>query len=82
MSQIAERFAAMFERHVWRPFTEAGRPGHDLPRVTHVLERLGPLADQVVHATLDKALAATANRFLAAEATRETSSTDPASQPN
>lgn len=72
MVQVAERFAAMFDRHIWRPFTEAGKPGDDLPRVTHVLEQLGPLADRVVHATLQQALAATAARFLAAEATRET----------
>jgi len=74
MTQVAERFAAMFERHVWRPFAEAGKPGDDLSRVTHVLEQLGPLADRVVRATLREALAATANRLLAAEATRGTSS--------
>jgi DNA-binding transcriptional MerR regulator len=76
MVQVAERFAAMFDRHIWRPFTQAGKPGDDLPRVTHVLEQLGPLADRVVHATLQQALAATAARFLAAEASRETSRAD------
>lgn len=77
MTQVAERFAAMFDRHIWRPFTDAGKPGDDLPRVAHVLEQLAPLADRVVHATLQQALAATAARFLAEEATRETSRGDP-----
>jgi DNA-binding transcriptional MerR regulator len=81
MTQIAARFAAMFERHFWRPFTEAGKPGDDLAQVIHVLEQLGPLADRVVHATLQEALAATANRFLATEATRQTSTGDPGTQP-
>jgi DNA-binding transcriptional MerR regulator len=81
MAQVAERFAAMFERHVWRPFTDAGKPGIDLARVTAVLEQLRPLADRVVHATLREALATTANRFLAAEATLDTPTNDPPVQP-
>lgn len=71
MNEVAERFASMFDRHIWRPFTAAGKPDDDLARVANVLERLGPLADRVVHATLQRALAATAARFLADEATRE-----------
>lgn len=76
MTQVAERFASMFERHIWRPFTDAGKPGDDLPRVAHVLEQLGSLADRIVHATLQRALAATAARFLAEEANRGTSTHD------
>jgi len=72
MTLVAERFAAMFDRYIWRPFTEAGQPGEDLARVAHVLKQLGPLADSVVHATLLEALARTAARFLAEEAERET----------
>ncbi|MDX6234780.1 MAG: hypothetical protein QOH68_3898, partial [Nocardioidaceae bacterium] len=70
MTEVAERFASMFERHIWRSFAEAGKPSQDLPEVTHVLEQLGPLAERVVGASLQRALAATAARFLAAEATR------------
>jgi len=77
MTAVADRFAAMFERHVWRPFVEAGLPHRDLPRVTQVLQQLGPLADQVVHIALREALRAVANRFLAAEATREALSGGP-----
>ena len=46
MNEVAERFASMFDRHIWRPFTAAGKPDDDLPRVAHVLEQLGPLADR------------------------------------
>lgn len=77
MTEVAERFAAMFDRHIWRPFTDAGKPGEDLPRVAHVLQQLGPLADRVVHASLQRALAATAARFLAEEATRDASTANP-----
>jgi DNA-binding transcriptional MerR regulator len=80
MNEVAERFASMFDRHIWRPFTDAGKPDDDLPRVANVLEQLGPLADRVVHATLQRALAATAARFLADEAQRETSSSDAAAR--
>lgn len=80
MNEVAERFASMFDRHIWRPFTAAGKPDDDLPRVANVLEQLGPLADRVVHATLQRALAATAARFLADEAKRETSISDAAAR--
>lgn len=65
---IAERFATMFERTIWRPFVERGMPADDLPRVTDVLDRLLPLADRVVRTTLTRSLVATADRLLAREA--------------
>jgi DNA-binding transcriptional MerR regulator len=76
MTQVAERFAALFERHVWRSFTNAGKPGDGLPRVNHVLEQLGPLAERVVLTAFRAALADTADQFLATEAARETVSRD------
>jgi DNA-binding transcriptional MerR regulator len=72
MTQVAERFAGMFERNIWRPFVEGGRPDDQLAKVNAALDRLGPLADQVVHAALDLALASTAARFVADEAKRGT----------
>lgn len=72
LAGVAERFAALFERHVWRPFADAGMPERDLPSVTGALERLGPLADHVVQATLRQALAEVAERFVADEAARAT----------
>ena len=77
MTQVAERFATMFDRNIWAPFTQAGKPDDELPRVAHTLERLGPLADRIVHASLQQALTAAAARFLADEATRQSPNSEP-----
>ena len=53
---LAARFVALFVDHVWQPFVEAGMPGGDLARITGVLERMRPLAEQVVTAALAQAL--------------------------
>ena len=65
---VAERFTALFERHVWRPFTDEGMPPTRLAAVTAVLEQLGPLAERVVQGSLQDSLAASAERLLASEA--------------
>jgi len=66
--EVAERFAALFERHVWRPFADEGMPPGRLPAVTAILERLAPLAERVVQNSLQDSLAASAERLLAREA--------------
>lgn len=76
LAAVAERFASLFERHVWRPFADAGMPDEDLAGVTDALARLGPLADQVVHTTLQRALAAVAARFLADQASAMSEAND------
>ena len=65
---IAERFAALFERHVWGPFTAAGMPAERLGEVTTILERLGPLAERVVVDALRQSLAESAELLVAREA--------------
>lgn len=65
---VAERFAALFERHIWRPFADEGMPPDRLPAVTATLEQLGPLAERVVQSSLQDSLAASAERLLAREA--------------
>lgn len=62
--ELAERFASVFERNLWQPFLDAGMPPQHLPRLTDGLSRLGPLAEQIVEATLRQALAVVAARFL------------------
>jgi DNA-binding transcriptional MerR regulator len=62
--ELAERFASVFERNLWQPFLDAGMPPDQLPRLTDGLTRLGPLAEQIVDATLRQALALVAARFL------------------
>ncbi len=66
--EVAERFAGLFERHVWRPFADDGMPPSRLPAVTAILEQLGPLAERVVHSSLQVSLAESAERLLAREA--------------
>ncbi len=62
--ELAERFSGVFERNLWQPFVEAGMPPDEMARLTAALERLGPLAEAIVTATLRQALAAVAARFL------------------
>jgi DNA-binding transcriptional MerR regulator len=69
---IAERFAATFERNVWRPFVEAGLPAERFTEVTAALASLGPLAERIVAASLRRSLDAAAARLLAEEAYRRT----------
>ncbi len=56
MARIAGRFVALFERHVWEPFVEAGMPAERLPEVTDSLRRLRPLAAISVKAVLSQAM--------------------------
>lgn len=56
MNRIAARFVAMFERHVWKPYVEAGMPAERLPEVTAALRRTRPLAAISVHAVLAQAM--------------------------
>ena len=65
---IAERFAALFEQHVWRPFAAAGMPAERLGEVTSIVERLGPLAERVVVDALRQSLAESAELLVAREA--------------
>lgn len=56
MARVAARFVALFERHVWEPFAEAGMPAERLPQVTDALRRLRPLASVAVNAVLAQAM--------------------------
>jgi DNA-binding transcriptional MerR regulator len=62
---IAERFRAVFERHVWQPFTEAGRPADDVPELVADVERLADVALSVVASALRLRFADLAARYLA-----------------
>ena len=70
--QIAERFGALFERNVWRPFATAGMPVEQLAEVTRTLDALGPLARRVVQASLQRSLDEIADRLIASEARQHT----------
>ena len=65
---IAARFTELFERHLWRPFAEAGMPPDRVEQLTATLERLGPLAEEVVAVALRQALQQEAAAFVANQA--------------
>jgi DNA-binding transcriptional MerR regulator len=45
---VAEQFVRLFMERVWKPFAEGGRPDEQLPEVRAALERLRPLATEVM----------------------------------
>jgi DNA-binding transcriptional MerR regulator len=65
---LAGRFAGLFERNLWNPFVASGMPADELDPLTHALGQLGPLAEQVVLASLRRAIADQAQQFLADQA--------------
>jgi DNA-binding transcriptional MerR regulator len=76
--ELAQRFAAVFERTLWSPFVEAGMPAEEMAHLGDALASLGPLAEQIVTTTLRQALAVIAAQFLEQQAkilTNSTSST-------
>jgi hypothetical protein len=67
-AEIAARFTELFERHLWRPFVQAGMPPEQVGQLTATPERLGPLAESVVALTLRHALQYQAAAFIAKQA--------------
>jgi DNA-binding transcriptional MerR regulator len=51
-------FVALFLDEVWKPFTDAGQPTDRWPDITEAIERLRPLASEVVLATFKQAMEA------------------------
>jgi DNA-binding transcriptional MerR regulator len=66
----ARRFVGVFERHVWRPFVDAGMPSDQVDAVTAALRRLAPLAQAVNAVALRVALQDAAASFVAEQARR------------
>lgn len=56
LDRVAQRFVAMFDRHVWAPFAAAGMPADQLPQVTEALRRMRPLAAASVEVVLAQAM--------------------------
>ena len=67
-TDLAGRFTALFERHLWQPFADAGMPEARLSALTDDLARLTPLAETITAAVLRRALSAAAAGFLADQA--------------
>lgn len=68
MDVVAQRFARLFERHIWRGFVEAGMPAERLPEMTDQLLELSRLARTVVDEALQGALRRASEVFVAQEA--------------
>jgi DNA-binding transcriptional MerR regulator len=45
---VADRFVKLFVEWIWKPFAEGGRPDEQLPEVRDALDRLRPLATEVL----------------------------------
>jgi hypothetical protein len=55
---IADRFRAVFERHIWEPFVERGLPPDEIPSLLADVNRLTDLATSVVTIELHDRFAA------------------------
>jgi DNA-binding transcriptional MerR regulator len=62
---MVERFQAVFERHVWASFTDAGRPADRVPTLVADVEQLADVAVAVVGTALRLRFADLARRYLA-----------------
>lgn len=71
-AELAGRFTALFDRHLWQPFADAGMPEDQIGKVTDALAQLTPLAETIVTTSLRKALSDEAARFLAEQAVPKT----------
>ncbi len=65
---LAERFTALFDTHLWQPFVDEGMPDDRFAELADDLGRLTPLAETITTTLLRRALAAEASRFLAEHA--------------
>ncbi len=70
VESIANLFVELFRRELWVPFIAAGAPPNKLQKLTEQLERMRPIAGQVVEAVLEQVM----DRAIAETATREVAS--------
>jgi DNA-binding transcriptional MerR regulator len=66
--ELAARFTSIFERNLWSPVADRGLPPDDLPALADALAELGPMAEQIVVASMRRALVEQAQQFLASRA--------------
>lgn len=62
---IADRFRAVFERHLWEPFVERGMPADEIPSLTSDVGQLTELATSVVTTELQDRFASFAADYVA-----------------
>ena len=54
--EIARRFTKLFLEEVWKPFEQAGQPEERLDEVVEAIERLRPVASQVITAVFQQTM--------------------------
>lgn len=64
VAEIANRFRAVFERHLWEPFVERGMPADEIPALSADVGQLTELATSVVTTELHDRFAAFATEYL------------------
>jgi DNA-binding transcriptional MerR regulator len=67
---IAEQFVRLFMERVWKPFAESGSPDEQLPEVRAALDRLRPLATEVVVALFQQRMTRKVERAFGRELDR------------
>lgn len=73
---VAEIFIRLFDRQVWEPFDQAGRPPGQWPEVRDSLRRLRPLASEAFIASFQFAMEEVSERAISAGIRRELGETD------
>ena len=53
---VSQAFIDLFLEYIWKPFHEAGRPDEEWPRVHDALQRLRPIATQVLLAAFGQSM--------------------------
>jgi DNA-binding transcriptional MerR regulator len=53
---VAAAFIELFVEHIWKPFNDDGRPDEDWPRVHEALQRLRPMATEVLLAAFGQSM--------------------------
>jgi len=64
VGEIADRFQAVFERHLWRPFVDRGMPPDEVASLTTNVGQLTELATSVVTTELHRRFAMFATEYL------------------
>jgi len=65
VGEIAERFRAVFEKHLWEPFVDRGMPPDEIPSLSAEVGQLTELATSVVTTELHDRFASFAAEYLA-----------------
>lgn len=65
MTNIVGRFVDLFDRHLWQPFIDAGKPAGEYGALADQVAELADMAKKIVLITLDQELTARAEERLA-----------------